>query len=68
MLLGEEKGGYYDRKRQKNVANVLIIVGFGCLLYFSETSRPLTIAGIVMLLAGMLIQMFFKLKRSKTKP
>jgi hypothetical protein len=52
-------------KRLKKLACVLILAGYFLLLYFNVESRPLAVAGIVIALAGLLIQVFFVVKKSR---
>lgn len=47
----------------KNIANVSMIIGLLGAIYFGNKSQILTIVGAVMMVAGIITQMFFKLKR-----
>lgn len=51
-------------RSKKNIANILMVGGLCCLLYFENNSVPLALVGVVILMAGMATQMFFELKQA----
>lgn len=52
----------------KNIANVLMVAGLFIVLYSAGKSLVLAIIAGTMMVAGMLTQMFFELKRFIIKP